>query len=56
MTLLFCVYILKYSIDFVRIGGFDRIHPIIQKYESNNLMENIKSVAEMRAFFEKKVR
>ena len=47
--------ILKYSVDFLRIGSYEKIHVDIQKYELNSLAANITTTNELEAFYQKKV-
>jgi hypothetical protein len=39
----------------VRIGSYERIHPDIQKYESNTLTANISTIEEIDSFYKTKV-
>ncbi len=44
----------KYSIDFVRIGSYDKIHADIQKYELNAQTSNLKGIKELDDFYANK--
>lgn len=42
------------TIDFVRVGTTDRIHPELQKYDSNKLTETLNSTLALKEFYQKK--
>lgn len=44
----------KYSIDFVRIGSYERIHPEVQKYELSTLTANLETVEQLDEFYKSK--
>ena len=43
------------SIDFVRIGSYDRVHPSLQQYESSFMTRHIENTQQLDEFYKKKV-
>lgn len=44
-----------YPVDFLRIGSYEKIHPDIQKYELNSLLNGIDDTEDLKKFYNKKV-
>ena len=47
---------LQNQVDFLRLGSVQKVHPDIQPYVACNAAKHIKTVKELKNFYESKVR